>query len=260
MLYRIWNKNYILLLSLIFFTWGNTVAQSQEIKVVRHATESWGGYTDKDGTGIYHELLRAIYGEFGIKVEAQYLPLKRAVVMVNTGKADITGGFSRDDRNFAKYPIYETGFSALYHKSAIKSWEGAESLKGLRVVGPPETAKEFKIPMEEMESRVQAIRMLLKKRADAYVDLTPIARDFYNTGKMILSDQVETDEDRKFDFDKKDLVLSVVSQVQLFMVFSNNERGHKLREMYEEGTRRLHADGRLQALYTKYKLQTPTIE
>ena len=127
--------------------------------------------------------LRAIYGEFGVKVEAQYLPLKRAVVMVNTGKADITGGFSKDDRNFAKYPIYETGFSALYRKGTIKKWEGADSLKGLRVVGPPETAKEFKIPMEEMDSRVQAIRILLKNRADAYVDLSPIAENFYETGK-----------------------------------------------------------------------------
>ncbi len=254
------NYRHVLLLIGGMLIGASTSICAQEIKVVRHATESWGGYTNKDGTGIYHELLRAVFGEFGVKVEINYVPLKRAVAMVKAGKADITGGFSKDERNFARYPIYETGFSALYLKKAIANWKGVESLKGLRLVSPPATAREFKLPLVEMDSRVQAVRMLLKGRADAYVDLTPILKDFYQTGQMIASNEIESEADRSFEFDKSKLDLQMINLVRLYMVFSDSERGNKLREMYEEGTRRLSTDGRLKALYTKYKLPTPTIE
>ena len=39
---RFWKKNSILLMSILFFAWGNTLVQAEDIKVVRHATESWG--------------------------------------------------------------------------------------------------------------------------------------------------------------------------------------------------------------------------
>ena len=235
-------------------------AYAEDIKVIRHATESWGGFTNEDGTGLYHELFREIFKESGAKVEVNYVPLKRAVELVKQGRADLTGGFNKDDRPFAKYPVFESSMSIIFRKDKIKDWNDVSSLKGLRLVGPAETAKASGLPVTEVDSRWQAATLMLKGRADGYVDLTPILTDFKETKKMIKSAQDTSGGENKFEFDADELRIETVKLTQLFMVFSDTERGKKVREMYEEGTRRMKADGRLDALYSKYKFQTPTIE
>ena len=233
---------------------------AEDIKVVRHVTESWGGFTNRDGTGLYHELFKAVFGEFGVAVEIDYVPLKRAVAMVESNAADMTGGFNRDARNFARYPVFETNVSALFFRDTIPDWKGPESLDGLRIVGPPELAKASGLPVLEVDSREQAAMMMLRGRAAAYLDLSSILEDFRETGRMIASDQTTGDALAGETIDRERLALEVVNLTQLYMLFADTERGRRVRAMYEEGTRRLKRDGRLDALYARYGFQTPTVE
>src|SRR5690554_5285993 len=53
-----------------------------DIKAISVVAPEWEGFTNKDGSGLYWELLRAIYEPVGITVKTANVPWNRAMKMV----------------------------------------------------------------------------------------------------------------------------------------------------------------------------------
>src|SRR5688572_6976400 len=82
-------------------------------------TESWEGYTNTDGTGVYLELIKKVF-EPDHNVVIKYVPWKRA--MTTFAKGDIDGiiGASSNHRNLGirtEIPIDYAYFTAFFLKS-----------------------------------------------------------------------------------------------------------------------------------------------
>jgi len=55
----------------------------EHIKMISVVAPEWEGYTNADGTGLYWDVLRAIYEPLGIKVKTNNVPWNRAMKMVS---------------------------------------------------------------------------------------------------------------------------------------------------------------------------------
>ncbi len=225
---------------------------------VRHATAEWLNFTNRDGTGLYNELFREVFAASGMEVEVNYMPLNRAVTMVESGEMDFTGGFTRDDRLFATHPVYETTYSVIYSSESDIDWTDPAQLDGLRIVGPPQIAAEVEFTMTELESRSQAARMLLAGRADAYIDLHELIETFAETGQVADVDQVSGGA-TPAPLNTEDWQITEVRTSRLYILFSDNDRGRAMRDLYDSGTEVLFESGRLNEIYSQYGIQTPTI-
>jgi len=225
---------------------------------VRHATAEWLNFTNRDGTGLYHEVFREIFAEADLEVGISYMPLNRAVLMVESGEMDFTGGFAKDDRLFSTYPIYETTYSIMHAADSDIDWSDPTALAGMRIVGPPQIASEVDFEMTELESRSQAARMLLAGRVDAFIDLHELLEKFVETGDVADVDQVSGDT-TAIVLDKTDWEITEVASSRLYILFTDSERGRAMRDIYDSGTEALFLSGRLDEIYAQYGIPTPTI-
>ncbi len=65
---------------------------SNETKVIHIVCDEWAGFTNKDGTSVYWEVVKAIYEPTGIRVKTKVMPWKRANYTVLNKKADAIVG------------------------------------------------------------------------------------------------------------------------------------------------------------------------
>lgn len=236
------------------------VAAQDQIKTVRYATAEWLNFTNRDGTGLYHELFREIFGIMGAEVDVTYMPLNRAVSMVEAGQMDVTGGFTRDDRVFAVHPIFETTYTIIYRSDMDVDWDDPNVFDTLRIVGPPAIQAEVAFDMIELDSRSQAGKMLVSGRADGYIDLVQLIETFRDTGKTTDVDDVTGDEVVTFDINPDDWRLRNVKSSRLYMLFTDSPRGRQIRDLYDDGTEKLFASGVLGEIYEKFNVRAPLIE
>ncbi len=246
--------------AMVLVMFGQSVVAQEKIETIHHATAEWLSFTNRDGTGLYHELFREIFGTVGAEVDVEYMPLNRAVNMVESGRKDLTGGFTRDDRVFAVHPVFETTYTIIYRADLDVDWEDPNVYDNLRIVGPPAVGAEVDFKIIELDSRSQAGKMLLSGRADGYIDLVQLIETFRDTGKTTDVDDVTKTPGEAFEINPDEWKLRNVKSSRLFMLFSDSPRGRQIRDMYDDGTETLFASGRLSEIYTKFGIRTPFIE
>ncbi len=64
------------------------LGQDRKINNIQIATPQWDGQTNKDGTGLFFEIVKRIYEPEEIKVDVVFCPWKRAQSRVSSGKSD----------------------------------------------------------------------------------------------------------------------------------------------------------------------------
>ena len=164
-------RSVTVLLVLLLFT---SVGQAKEIHVV---TDIWQGYTNKDGTGYYLDILREIYPPPAYTLNVSYVPFKRSLVMIEEGKADICLGVYQGDIPddlLAKHFVENDKVDAVVSKQIAKSWKGLKSLKNRRVVAKIgygfDVNFTFPIDYSEKINLLSMMKMLKANRVDAVLD------------------------------------------------------------------------------------------
>ncbi|MCP4352277.1 MAG: hypothetical protein GY795_43015, partial [Desulfobacterales bacterium] len=109
-------------------------AFGEDIKTINIVTPSWKAQTNRDGTGLYFDIVRSVYEPVNIKMEYNFVPWARAEKMIKGKKADaMLCASEKKDRLTPKYPMIVENISALFRKENIK-WEGLKSLNGKSAV------------------------------------------------------------------------------------------------------------------------------
>lgn len=133
------------------------------------ATDEWEGYTSKDGQGYYIDLLKAIFPAPEYSLKFEFVPFKRSLLMLKSGKADILLGAYPDDVPAAyltKYPTNADSISAALNKELAEKWKGLESLTNKTVVAKNAYAfdRYFKTPIKYAEkNNLNSMLQMLKK-------------------------------------------------------------------------------------------------
>lgn len=240
-----------------------SVTEAAPKDVIRYHTEEWQGVTNRDGTGLYHDIMRAIFNARGMEVKTSYFPFRRAVMNIESGTADITGGTFKESTEYilSRYPVWVNKNSVLFHKDYLPGWRGLPTFEASlnEVISAPEVGDAFGIKSYEASSRALAIRMMLDGRKRYYLDDHAILKDLVNGGPG-LAFEAGTTPARLGAVDWSEYALRNVRTRYWFMVFPNNERGRSVRDIFDEEFKKLHQSGELRRLYQKWNLEGVMIQ
>lgn len=123
--------NYIraLCLSIIISAepaWANVYVAAP--KAIHVASEHWPGFSNHDGSGLYFEIIKAVYEPLGITVKFSIEPFKRARHSTVQQQYDVViGTYSQADRGnnlllTPHHPINAERVLAIYHKDSSFNW------------------------------------------------------------------------------------------------------------------------------------------
>ncbi|TRD16128.1 hypothetical protein FEV53_14690 [Palleronia caenipelagi] len=216
-----------------------------EIKEIRWATPEWVDFTDKDGSGLYSQIVEYVAMDAGIKVIREDVPWERALDMVRNSQADMTGGEPPSDLYYqSKTPIVKNVESVLVRRGLVTDWHGVDTLKELR--GVSYLGYDVFIDGENLinlvslmgvQDREAAITMVFQGRADYFID---------NNGQMM-----EVYERLQGTFDPEEFQIFTLTESLLYMCFPKTERGREIRDLFDRGMKKMYDERReeLRAMY-----------
>ena len=229
-----------------------TSVYADELREIVSAGPAWDSFTNRDGSGLYHEVLREVFSLFGVSLRHEYVPTDRGDELVRAGLGDI---MTCDDRAQpplvpGRYPMYTNDFHVFFNKSRITDWNGPESLRDKEVASQMAYYHDWDFPVpvriRQMPSGVKCLEMVLLGRSDFYVD--DIA--FINTSI----------KDSDLSFDRKDYDIRRAGTRSYYPLFNKSPRGKKIKQMYEAGMMILHKAGRLKPIYDKWGHNYPDFD
>lgn len=211
----------------------------------------WNYYTEKDGTGLYHELWAAVFASANIRVDIDYIPFKRCEREFTDTKTTLydayVGGYGASGQLIPHWHIGVDVLSVVFRRGYIKNWLGEKSLTGKRVSW--ERGYNFdkhgvinvEVQLKEFSKLESALKMLHKDRIDFILDYDIAVKGLIK--ELGLSGQLE-------------VMSNVIIGPKYYMIFSNTERGQTLAKIWDSGMEKLHISGELQKLYAYYNDQS----
>lgn len=215
-----------------------------KVTEVISAGPSWETFTNMDGTGLYHEVLDAVFALYGVKVRHEYVPSARADELVRLGWVDMMTCDDRADSplRLARYPLYVNDYFVLYDKERIGEWKGGESLRNKEVAAQKGFYHQWDFPVpvriREMASGVKCLDMVLLGRSDFYAD------DMAFIEASIRESGARPDRSR--------YLTSKAGNRSYHPVFNTTPRSDAVLRMFEDGMLRLHKSGALKDIYLKW--------
>jgi len=246
---------------LIYFAFSH-ISFAQDIdKNINWPTDMWPGITDTD-TGLYSHLFKEIFTSQGFELQKNSVPFKRAIAFVDRHQADFAGGIIKDTTPSivhiqAPFPVLTTPVFAFYKKALLSEFsatqtqmaKGATSgqplniaiLKNYRVVASPQLGASIGLTdVYEVTNKAQAFLMVVKGRADFYID---------NEGELLGT--IRNNVDQLGDYDATLFDTSLVGYSSWYMISPKNSRGERVMQAYIKGTITLFNSGKLDDIYNK---------
>jgi hypothetical protein len=219
-------------------------AYALDITEVVTASPSWKTFTNKDGSGLYHEVLKEVFSLYAIPVRHVYSKSGRAEKLVATGSVDMMTCKDKDTLPLilARYPMYEDTFFVFFKKDRIGPWQGDESLRGKEILSQPTYYDEsnFNVPVtiKEIATGVQAFGMILLDRSDFYVDDMSLI--------------IQSLKENQIEFDLDEFEIRKVGRRSYYPLLKDTERGRTIKKLYDDGIYKLHKMGKLKPIYDKW--------
>jgi hypothetical protein len=217
-----------------------------QIKTINVVAPMWEDYTNKDGTGMYWDIIRAIYASEKIKLKTSTVPWNRAMKMVTKYQTynAIVGEYRETEENllFPRYPIDVEYLSVLSTKET-GAWQGLDSLAGKRVGW----VKDYDvIPSDQRNFTLREYRT------------TEQGMELLNTGKL---DYI-IDEWDELAIILKAKELSIENYhmsdmpegTDVYVAFADSAVSKVLIEIYNEQVEIMVKSGEMQAIYEKWGL------
>ncbi len=225
-------------------------ANLQDITVV---SEPLPGLTNEDGTGLYWDILRAIYEPAGIAVKFDAVPLKRAQVMIEDQTADAMLGHYRGDSNNFIFPQWHYGaqsIAAIFKKGSL-NWNGQQSLVGKRVawIRGADYDKYLTVPVvgDEKNDHVGPLLMVNADRLDLFLD---------DRAELLKTFELSAERLQKEGVQRENFQIETVLELKLYPAFADTPRGRKLAEIFDDRMPQLLSSGKLKALFEQWNFGT----
>lgn len=238
-------------LPIIFIMFSGFAKADGERNNLYIVTPSWKGQTNKDGTGLYFDIVRAVYIMAGIKVKYDFVPWKRAQRILAKKQADAMLGAWQDDAErqgqlIPDYPLCMEYTGAIFKKQNILKWEGLRSLEKKKAVWLrgydyqtiPQFA-ELKLNWTEVDEYRHIWLMLHKERVDVYIDA--------------LIDITRYIADNKIDMTLYQM--EVLWKENIYMAFSNTEKSKRFIKIFNRRIIELVNSGELKKIYQKWNMR-----
>ena len=207
------------------------------------ASEEWTNATNRDGTGLYWDIFRAVYEPLGIKTKFIIQSYEGSVKLVKKNRVDAAVGIYPDPIQgalFSQYPFVKDYVLVLFKKNKLNQWNGQESLQNKKVAW-------------------------IKGYAyDDYLEVPVIKKEFSNRDSILRhleNDQVDFFLDTRNDMESvlnKDIVevsrytVETVLELDRYLVFADNQKGRKLKKIFDYRFPDLVKSGEIERLFAKW--------
>lgn len=234
---------------MLMLTLSSSAFAQQEITEVIAVGPSWDTLTNRDGTGLYHEILNEVFKLYGITVKREYAPSERAYDLVRDGKADFMTCHDRVELplRLAKHPMFEGTYFVVFKKSRIPVWKGDETLKGKTVAWRIGYYDKENFPVEiipkEVKSGISALGMVILDRVDFYVDDMAFIKDSIKKTTV--------------PYHPEECDIKPVGRRTYHPVFSSSKRADEVMRLYDDGIETLYRNGVLPQIYKKWGYGMP---
>ena len=217
---------------------------AQDLTTINVASDEWANCTQKDGSGLYFEVMRLAFPES--KLEIKIVPSARSIEMVSAAKTDVcVGVYQTDVKNgiYPKYPIDYDDMSVLMLSAKAGSWAGETGLKNKKVAWIVDYGYDqyLSVPVKltEVSDTASGIKMLQAGRVDFYIETKSTIVPFMEDNKI----------------SKKDFRLETVKWIRLYLAFSQTPKGRALQVQWDKALPVLYKSGQLQKVFAKWGFQ-----
>lgn len=202
--------------------------------------DDWPGFCQKDGKGLYLEVVRAIYQPHGYQVTHHIVPYKRALAVIAKKGGDIAMGVYRDEVSGVKqsgYPASADDLTVFMLKKWQLQWQGEKSLEGQKVMWRRGWAFDKYIDAtmkwHEIDSDEMAFQLLDKERYRYYL----------TAGVLFVDEAIPPDLHRAF-----------LRWIPTYPIFADTQQGNRMLQLWDKGMVKLIRSGALAEIYKRYQL------
>ena len=207
------------------------------------ASEEWANATNKDGTGLYWDIFRAIYEPVGIKTKFIIRSYRGSVGLVKKNQADAVVGINPeriDGALSAKYPFVKDYVLVLFKKNKQNQWNGQETLKNKKIGWLKgysyDDYLEVPVIKKEFTKRESILRRLDKDQVDFFMDTRKDLESVLNKGII----------------DVSSYTVETVLELERYLVFANNKKGKELKKIFDQRFPNLVKSGEIEKLFAKW--------
>ena len=207
------------------------------------ASEEWANATNKDGTGLYWDIFRAVYEPVGIKTKFIIRSYKGSVSLVKKNQADAMVGIHPEKMQGAlssRYPFVKDYVLVLFKKNNLYQWNGQETLKNKKVgwIKGSSFDEYLEVPVikRELAKRENILRRLDKNQIDFFMDTRNDVESVLNKGII----------------DVTHYTVETVLELERYLVFADNRKGKELKKIFDDRFPRLVESGELDRLFAKW--------
>ena len=229
----------IFLLSTIYFS---ALAGSSPAEIVL-ASQEWANATNKDGTGLYWDIFRAVYEPVGIKTKFIIRSYKGSVSLVRKNQADAAVGIHPEKIQGAlssRYPFVKDYVLVLFKKTKLYQWNGQETLEDKKVgwIKGYSFDEYLEVPVikREFAKRENILRRLDKDQIDFYMDTRNDVESVLNKGII----------------DVTRYTVETVLELERYLLFANNIKGKELKKIFDDRFPDLVKSGEIEKLLAKW--------
>ena len=223
---------------------------SSDIKKIVLATDTIDGLVEKDGSGLYVDMLTKIFAAQSIELNIMIVPQSRAYLWTANGNADAMLSARQNEVEGLYFPVWHydiTFVSAMFKKDRFKDWQGEYSLQN-RSVGTLRGANYnnylyVPIDLQQVTQRIEGVKMLKLDRLDFFLDNRKALQQTLIANATELS---------KMNFDPQQYQIENIVPVKQYIAFTDNAKGRELAQIFDAGFAKLLASGELEALFIAY--------
>ncbi len=221
----------------------------KNINTIRIITPQWEDQTNPDGTGLFFDIVKAVYNPLGIKMDYNFAPWKRCQAKVNKGSTDamlcVWKTHADEQKQLTpKYPIYIEQTAAVIKKASRISWFGMHTLDYRRAVW----LRGYDYVNDKHMSAIQlAMWHEVDNYDDAWLQLNLDRFDVYIDALIDLNQYIHTN-----GINRDLYQIQILWSENAYVAFSNSKRGAYLADMYDREIQKLFKSGELERIYRRW--------
>ncbi len=210
---------------LVFFILFSSLLSAQEKKEIIVTTESCKGAANRDGSGLYWDIMKMVYEPLGYSITKKFNTYNKSALMLELNKADVHLGSYIDSNEFALYPKYyfdQDIVVAIFRNDSVEEWKGKKSLQDLKVgwLRGHDYDKYLSVYVKakELSTVENGLKLLGNEHLDAFLDDRDNLKNYLSHSKL----------------NNKEFTKKTIMQLKLYPAFAKTSQGEKLRKIWDK--------------------------
>ncbi|MCR8921336.1 transporter substrate-binding domain-containing protein [Dasania sp. GY-MA-18] len=231
-----------------FFTAYSPYSQAEivlgNITQITVSCDNWPGTCNRDGSGLYFEILRAIYEPEGIHIKHRIDPFMRGLKLVEEQQVDVMAAAYKIPEREQRFTFPKTRLITEYTSVLYKSTQQVPSegkLKGrINIIRGYDYSAyiDTSAKINEIGSIDQGIKMVLSGRSDYFINAF---YDSYAALQRLSKTEGELVPNK--------VSLKILDSKPIYLVFPNSAHGQNLARLYDKNIQRLFNSGALKDFF-----------